>query len=265
VVSTSSYYAWRHNRSYVSVEQLRLHAAAKTLFADSRESLGSRTMSKQLRKQGYDKGRYATRTLMKTLQLTAKNPARHRYMQYDKAGMTAGNQLDRAFNPAAPNQRWTGDITYIRVRRGWTYLAVVMDLFARRVVGWAMSEKPDSTLVIRAVDHAYRIRKPAAPLLFHSDQGCQYTSVNYQSLLQEYGIEPSMSRKGNCWDNAPTERLFRSLKHEWIPKGGYACHDQAQRDVAEYLMGYYNQRRLHSYNGYLTPVEREQQWQRQFA
>lgn len=258
----SSYYDWKKARQarQPDVQRLQLVAEAKAFFKTSRESIGSRRISRHLRSQGYDIGRYAARTLMREHGLVAKAQKKHRYPKPGPISTVADNHLDRQFSPIAPNQCWVGDITYLRVLGGWVYLAVVMDLFARRIVGWAVSESPDTALCKTALLRAIETRQPPPGLLFHSDQGCQYTSLDFQSLLQSHGIVASMSRRGCCWDNAPMERLFRTLKYEWMPEHGYADKISAQLDVSQFLMDYYNQQRLHSFNDYLTPVQRELQW-----
>lgn len=261
-VPKSSYYDWRQARKagQQDVQRLQLVADSKALFKASRGSIGSRRLSRHLRNQGYPVGRYAARTLMREHGLVAKAQRKHRYPKAGPVSAVAGNHLDRQFSPTAPNQCWAGDVTYLRVLGGWVYLAVVMDLFARRIVGWAVSESPDTQLCKTALQRAIETRQPPPGLLFHSDQGCQYTSGEFQQLLRSQSIVASMSRRGCCWDNAPMERLFRSLKYEWMPSDGYVDKISAQLDVSQFLMGYYNQQRLHSFNEYLTPVQRELQW-----
>jgi putative transposase len=170
----------------------------------------------------------------------------------------AANLLKQDFTAPAPNQRWASDITFISTHQGWLYLAVVMDLYSRRIVGWSMSNSPDATLVINALEHAYQQRGQPKGLLFHSDQGSQYTSLRFRQRLWRYRIKQSMSRRGNCWDNAPMERVFRSLKTEWVPITGYASLEQARLDISSYLMGYYNHQRPHSFNQGLAPAIAEE-------
>jgi len=165
--------------------------------------------------------------------------------------------LDRAFNPAQANRVWASDITYVWTQEGWLYLAIVIDLCSRRIVGWCIDKRMTTSLVIRALMMAVALRKPPAGLLHHSDRGSQYASKKYQTLLTQYGMQCSMSRKGNCWDNAPVERFFRSLKEEWIGDRLYGSRDAAIRDLREYLMVYYNTKRLHSTLDYKTPVQFE--------
>ena len=156
--------------------------------------------------------------------------------------------------PAAPNITWAGDITYLPTRKGWLYLAIVVDLYARRIVGWSFSATPDTALALGALKQAVQARKPASGLLFHSDQGCQYTSIAFVERLKQLGITQSMSRRGNCWDNAVVERIFRTLKHEWMQSTPYHDHAQAQADLLPFLSSWYNHRRLHSAIGMRPPA-----------
>lgn len=198
---------------------------------------------------------------MQACQLVSKQPGPRKFRLVQTEAEVVPNQLSRAFQPTAPNRVWCGDITYLRVTGQWAYLAVVLDLYARRVVGWQISVNPDTTLVLQALSRAVETRRPEKGVLFHSDQGVQYRSQGYQQYLKRNQISPSMSRKGNCWDNAPMERLFRSLKTEWMPRQGYRSVQETIQDVGEYLMGYYNRERVHSYNNYVTPEMQESRWQ----
>lgn len=227
------------------------------LHAQSRQAAGARTVAAALRREGVNVGRFLAGRLMREAGLVSSQRRRHRYPCATASGTLPANTLDRQFDVTAPNQAWCGDVTYIWAGNRWVYLAAVMDLYARRIVGWAMSNHPDSQLTGRALRVAYEARGRPQSLLFHSDQGSHYSSTAFRDLLGQYRIEQSMSRRGNCWDNAPMERFFRSLKSEWIPAGGYATAAKAQADVLRYLTDYYNYQRPHSYNGYQTPVERE--------
>ncbi len=202
-------------------------------------------------------GRYKAGNIMKELGLTSKQPGKHSYKKVNTEHVDIPNLLDRQFAVTAPNQYWCGDITFIWAGSKWIYLAVVIDLFSRRVIGWAISESPDTNLVITALRMAYETRGRPKGVTFHSDQGCQYTSKKYRQRLWRYRITQSLSRKGNCWDNAPMERVFRSFKSEWYPAAGYPSIAHARKEVSDYLMRYYNSERPHSYNGYLTPAESE--------
>ncbi len=178
-----------------------------------------------------------------------------------KASMIAPNVLNRQFNPPQANANWTGDITYIRTRQGWLYLAIVLDLYSRRVVSWAFSSQPNSELSSRALEVAVQHRRPAQPLLFHSDQGVQYSSGAFQQSLRNNNIIASMSRRGNCLDNAVTERFFRSLKSERVNYRQYKTRDEAMKDIADYIEPFYNQKRRHSTLGNLSPAEYGQKYQ----
>ena len=169
----------------------------------------------------------------------------------------AENILHRQFSPPAANQTWGTDITYLWTQEGWVYLAVVIDLYSRRVVGWAMDRRIKQTLVIRALMMAINLRNPPPGLIHHSDRGSQHAGHVYQKLLKQHGMIPSMSRKGNCWDNAPVERFFSSLKREWTGDRLHKTRQAAIADVREYVVVYYNSKRLHSALGYKTPMDYE--------
>ena len=227
----------------------------KALFAASRDSLGSRTMMKNLRQEGFEIGRDKTRRLMKKLQLKVKQKRKFKVTTDSKHNFpVAENVLNREFSPSAPNQAWGTDITYLWTQQGWIYLAVVIDLYSRRVVGWSIDRRMKKALVIRALMMAINLRKPPPGLIHHSDRGSQYASHAYQKLLRQHGLICSMSRKGNCWDNAPVERFFSSLKREWTGDRWYQTRQEAIADVREYVAVYYNSKRLHSTLGYTTPL-----------
>lgn len=236
-----------------------LRAQATRIHRLSRGSAGSRTIAKKMQEEGTRIGRYKARSLMKEANLVSKQPGPPAYRPAQEERPDIPNHLHRAFEVPAPNRVWCGDITYIWVGSMWVYLAVVLDLYARRVVGWSLSDRPDTDLVLRALNQAYEQRGRPSGLLFHSDQGCQYASTRYQQQLWRYKIRQSMSRRGNCWDNAPMERVFRSLKTEWVPAQGYPDRKTAQKDIGEYLMAYYNGYRPHSYNDGLSPVVAEEE------
>jgi putative transposase len=255
-VPRSSYYAFAGRRSKRATSPVLL-GAMRQIHRESRRSYGSRRMARALQQQGHAIGRYRARTLMREAQLVVARRRTHRYRKAEGEALVAPNLLDRRFKAPAINQVWAGDITYVRTRQGWSYLAVVMDLYSRRIVGWALALLPDTVLVVRALQKAREQRNPQPGLMFHSDQGCQYTSAHFVNELRTRGIIQSMSRKGNCWDNAPVERFFRSLKSEWISDQGYADHAHAERDIGAYIDGFYNYRRIHSAAGGLPPARRE--------
>ena len=258
-VQRSAYYGWREQPGKViPVQELAMRRRMKELFMASRSSLGSRTMMKNLRQEGFEIGREWTRRLMQRLNLQVKQKRKYQVTTDSKHQLpVAQNVLNREFSPSAPNQAWGTDITYLWTQQGWIYLAVVIDLYSRRVVGWCMDRRMQKALVIRALLMAVNLRKPPAGLIHHSDRGSQYASHAYQKLLQQNGMICSMSRKGNCWDNAPVERFFSSLKREWTGHRLYRTRLEAMADVREHVAVYYNSRRLHSTLGYTTPMDYE--------
>lgn len=241
-----------------SSKRLQLKVMISSIFKQSRNSLGSRGMKYALQNQGIKVGRYLVRKLMRNLGLISKQRRKHRYQSYTVDDTGTVNVLNRQFSPAKPNRVWTSDITYIWTGKSWAYLAVVLDLYARRVIGWSISDQASQQLVTKALDDAWQCRGKPSGVIFHTDQGSQYKSHMFRHRLQQYAMVQSMSRKGNCWDNAPTERLFRSLKTEWIPKLGYHSIQEARLDVGLYLMEYYNRIRPHQFNQGFSPYEAEQ-------
>lgn len=202
---------------------------------------------------GMPLSRYRAGRRMKVLGLVSSQQPSHRYKKADQPHVAIPNQLDREFDVQGPNQVWTGDITYIWTGRRWAYFAVVLDLYARLPVGWAFSLSADSALTCKALTMAYESRGNPQGVLFHSDQGCQYTSLQYRQQLWRYRIKQSMSRRGNCWDNSPVERFFRSLKSEWVPETGYRSFEEARDSITDYLLGYYSRIRPHANNDGLPP------------
>ena len=253
-IKRSSYYARRQSNAVIDTERLILRAAVSEKYNLSRGSAGSRSIVSMLASDGIHIGRFKVRRLMKEANLTSKQPSSHKYKVALDERLGIPNILERNFDVDSRNTVWYGDITYIWAGSRWVYLAVIIDLYARRVVGWSISNKPDSSLVVNALEHAYQHRGEPEGLMFHSDQGSQYTSLRFRQRLWRYQIKQSMSRRGNCWDNAPMERVFRSLKTEWVPAMGYASLKQAESDIGGYLMGYYNYQRPHSFNQGLAPA-----------
>lgn len=224
-IRRSGYYAWRKRPRRQS--DVHLQHQARQVHQRSRRAMGSRTMA-----QALGVSRWRARRLMQMCQLVSKQPGKPKYRLARHEARVAPNQLNRAFAPTAPNRVWSGDITYVRMAGQWTYLAVVLDLYARRIVGWSLSTTPDTALVTQALRRAVETRRPQPGLLFHSDQGVPYRSEGYRQQLAQQQIRQSMSRKGNCWDNAPMERIFRSLKTEWIPRNGYSTIQEGQHESA---------------------------------
>ncbi|MEI0986843.1 IS3 family transposase [Pseudomonas aeruginosa] len=257
-VARSCYYVHRLRRRRVDARRVALRSQVNQLFSQSRGSAGSRSILGILREEGVTIGRYRVRRLMRELGLVSKQPGSHAYKQATVERPDIPNRLNREFAVQRPNQVWCGDITYIWAQGRWHYLAAVLDLHTWRVIGWAFSAKPDAELVIKALDMAYEQRGQPQQVLFHSDQGAQYASRLFRQRLWRYRMQQSMSRRGNCWDNSPMERLFRSLKSEWIPSTGYLTAQEAQRDISHYLMHRYNWIRPHQFNDGLPPAVAEE-------
>ena len=235
-----------------------MRAKVREAFRRSRNAAGSRMIRERLREEGIEIGRYKVRSLMREAGLVSRQPGRHTYRHAPVERLDIPNRLSREFAVSQPNQVWCGDITYIWAEGRWQYLAVVIDLCARRVVGWAMASTAHAELTTRALDMAHEHRGRPNGVLFHSDQGSQYASWAFRQRLRRYRMVQSMSRRGNCWDNAPTERLLRSLKSEWVPALGYASAREAQGDIGYYLMHHYNHWRPHQFNSGLPPAKAEE-------
>lgn len=259
-VSRSGYYASR-SRQTQPVKVCPVAVSLKALFMASGCTYGSRRLRAALKAQGLNQGRYRVRCLMKQHQL--RPTWRRKFVHTTDSNHDlpiAANILNRQFNPEAVNLAWAADITYIRTRSGWLYLAAVMDLYSRKIVGWSMAPNMPAELVCSALQMAITQRQPAPGLIVHSDRGSQYASAAHQAVLDRHGLVLSMSRKGNCWDNAVMERFFLNLKMERVWQRDYANHAEAMADIADYIVGFYNNVRLHSSLGYRPPTayEREQ-------
>lgn len=252
-VSRSGYYGCRQ-RAKLAPKACLVSTQLKAEFAASGKVYGSRRLSAVLCAQGLRTGRHRVRRLMREHGLCAL--WRRKFVHTTDSGHAlpvSANVLARRFNPSGPNQAWVSDITYIRTRSGWLYLAVVLDLYARKVVGWAMAPTMHAELVCAALQLAIAQRQPTPGLIVHSDRGSQYASALHQALLARHSLVGSMSRKGNCWDNAVMERFFLSLKMERVWQRDYANHAEAKADIADYIVGFYNPIRLHSTLGYQSP------------
>lgn len=259
-VPLSSYYDWqqRANKKPCPVREAKL-AAIREIDTVTDSSYGARRIAQELTHRGLPAGRYHARTLMAEAGVEALVPKPPRYPKVGGAeSLIAPNLLNREFDVQQPGTTYAGDITYIWTTKGWLYLAMVMDLYSRKIVGWAYSDHPNTDLVVRALRLALGQRKTEGELMFHSDQGCQYSSHRFVEYLAENQITQSMSRRGNCWDNAPVERFFRSLKTERIRKKAYTSHSLAIQDISHYIAGFYNSQRRHSANDGLSPLEFEQ-------
>lgn len=263
-VSRSGFYQHmqHHDHGSESPEQTALKARVAAIFKQHRSKYGSRRIMKQLQNdEGHQIGRYKVRRIMRQLGLKTKAAKRYRVTTDSRHSFpVAPNVLNRQFEVEKPNQVWTADISYVWTFQGWLYLAVVMDLFSRQIVGWAIDKRMKKQLTLDALAMAYWRRKPDAGLVHHSDRGSQYACNAYRRRLADYGIVASMSRKGNCWDNAPMERFFRSLKSERLSDYRFATRQAARIEIIDYIC-YYNAIRLHSAIGYQSPMAYEkEQW-----
>jgi transposase InsO family protein len=262
-VSRSGYYQWlqRHEnpapRDLANEELLR---EIRQMHRGNKRSYGSPRVTHFLRKQGHSCGRHRVARLMRLHQIRAqaKRPFRPRTTDSRRAERIAPNLLPERGPAVRPNQIWAADITYIRTLQGWLYLAAVLDLCTREVVGWSLQPHMESSLVKEALSKAVFRRRPAAGLLHHSDRGVQYTSSAYQALLTKNGFTASMSRKGNCYDNAAVEAFWSTLKSELVHQTVFAGEQEARRAIFEYIEVFYNRERLHSALGYQSPVDFEQ-------
>ena len=267
VVSRSGFHEW-HERvpSAKALEDERLTARIRSFHLLSGRRYGSPRICRDLREAGERVGENRVARLMRRAEIEALRRWKRRPVDEGVRPecAIAGNVLDRDFEATAPNQKWVADFTYIDTAEGWLYLAVVLDLFSRRIVGWSMKPEMTAQLVMDALIMAlWRRGKPEA-LLHHSDQGSQYASEDFQRLLAHHGIACSMSRKGDCWDNAAMESFFASLKKEHVyTKPRYLSRDQARADLFEYIEGFYNPQRRHSKLGQLSPAEFEQRFSTQ--
>ena len=256
-VSSSGYYAWRGRpESRRSREDRELKAVIRSIFEESRQTYGSPRILDELRDQGIRCGRKRVVRLMKEDQMVPKKARRFRRTTVAAPDHTkAPNVLGREFKVDAPDTVWVGDITYLWTPEGWLYLAVLLDLFSRRVVGWAVSSRLGQELAVAALERALFERGGHEGLLHHSDRGCQYTSTDYQQKLKDNGLSVSMSRKGDCWDNAVAESFFATLK---VELGDSFSSRQAAHDALfDYIEVFYNRQRRHTTNGGICPVEAE--------
>lgn len=258
-VSSAGYYAWRTRpESTRAVANRDLLTAIRLLHYDSRRTYGSPRIWRALRAQGHRVGEHRVARLMCQDGIRAKTMTKWRATtQSQHEFPVAANTLDRAFTVEAPNRVWAGDLTYVWTVEGWLYLAVLLDLYSRRVVGWAMGSRLTGELAEQALTMAVMNRMPRAGLVHHSDRGSQYAATSYQRRLAEYGLIPSMSRKGNCWDNACVESFFGTLKRELVYHRRYTTRNEAMQEIFEYMEVFYNRQRRHSTLGYRSPVEYE--------
>jgi putative transposase len=258
-VSRSGYYAWlQRTPSARFSRRTVLRAAIRRVHADSHEVYGSPRVCAALNQGGVACCVNTVARIMREDGLAAKVKRRFRVTTDSGHDLpVAANHLDRCFRRSRPNEAWVSDITFIGTDEGWLYLAVEMDLYSRKIVGWAMSDRLDTALVAEALAMALQRRGPAAGLIHHSDRGCQYASGAFRALLAEHGLVCSMSRKANAYDNAPAESFFSSCKRERVDQTRYATRSQARTDVFEYIEVFYNRQRLHSTLGYFSPADFE--------
>ena len=270
-ISKSGYYRWLKAEPGVRTQRsLRIRASVKQVYEESNQIYGSYKIADQLGKDDRLEAacRNTVATAMREMGLKSRVSKKFTPIttESDPSKVPAPNILDQIFTADAPNQKWATDITYLPTESGWVYLAVVLDLFSRKVVGWSISESLATPLVSTTLRNAIEARKPdTKSLLHHSDRGSQYTSDDYQKTLRTLNITCSMSRTGCCYDNAVMERFFWSLKHEWTKFEHFADINQARRSVFQYIETFYNSKRIHQTLGYKTPDEFEEQHQTKLA
>jgi transposase InsO family protein len=261
-VSTSGYYDWHRRRDCPGPRALENQTLAREIdriHAQSRHTYGSPRVMQELRKKGRRHGRHRIARLMKQNSLCGRQKGRHRVHTTDSNHdlPIAPNRLAQAPKATAPNQIWVADITYIETLEGWLYLAAVLDLYSRKIVGWAMSDHIDTTLVLKALGMALLHRTPPANLLFHSDRGVQYASGDFRQAIRQAGLVASMSRKGNCYDNAFMESFWSTLKLELVYRRRFQARAQARAEIFDYIETFYNRQRTHSALDYYSPVDFE--------
>jgi putative transposase len=261
-VSTSGLGTWkRGGQARTRLPDAALLTLIRAIHAESKGAYGWPRVWKELQARGIPAGKERVRVMMQAHGIRGRHKRRYKATTDSKHDLpVAPNRLDRQFETTAPDQVWTTDITYIPTQEGWLYLAVVMDLYSRMIVGWAMDARMTRTLVISALRMAWFKRKPKPGLMHHSDRGSQYCSHDYQALLVEYKMVASMSRKGNCWDNAPMESFFNSLKNERVFHQHYATRALARQDLFDYIEVFYNRRRRHSALSYQSPAAHYVAW-----
>ena len=262
-VSISGYRAWkdggRPQRKRLTDPQLL--ALIRAIHAELKGAYGSPRMVRELRGRGFPASKDRVERLMRENGIRARHKRRYKATTDSKHSLpVAPNVLEREFAPPAPNRVWAADLTYVWTEQGWLYLAVVLDLFNREVVGWSIKPRMTADIVVDALAMAWFRRRPAPGLIHHSDRGSQYASAVFRDKLAEFGMIGSMSRKGNCWDNAPTESFFNSLKNERVHGARYPTHDAARVDLFDYIEVFYNRSRRHSTLGYQSPIQYLQHW-----
>ena len=261
-VSPSGYYDWQKRRlcpGLRAIEDQKLAQQIQQIHIHSRQTYGSPRVEKELRKNGRCHGRNRIARLMKEKSLCGREQRRYRVQTTDSNHdePIAPNRLAQAPKASAPNQLWVADVTYIKTGQSWLFLAAIMDLYSRKIVGWAMSERNDTVLVLKALSMALLHRRPPQNLLFHSDRGVQYASADYRKALSQAGLIASMSRRGNCYDNAAMESFWSTLKLELVYRRYFENHAQARSQIFDYIESFYNRQRSHSALNYHSPVDFE--------
>jgi transposase InsO family protein len=257
-VTRSGYYAWQKRPiSATAQKRAELTRQVEKVYIENRRVYGAPRIHEELQASGHSCNRKTVAKVMKQAGIRSIMTKKFRVATTDSnhPHPVADNIVNRHFNPQGPNQVWTADITYIPTQEGWLYLAAVEDLYSRKIVGWSMSASMESRLVVDALQMAIQRELPGDGLVAHSDRGVQYASEHYQRVLNQNQITCSMSRKGNCWDNAPMESFFSTLKRELVHHEDYHTHNQARQSLFEYIEVFYNRSRLHSALGYLSPVQ----------
>ena len=259
-VDRSSYYHWIKAGCIVKKEDTQLNKLIEAIFIQGRRNYGTRRIQDKLKElYGLTLSRKRISGIMKDLNLKVKMKRRYKNTTDSNHNLPiAPNLLNRDFYASAPDMKYVGDITYISTGEGWLYLATVIDLYSRKIVGWSMDDTMKVSLVNDALNMAIKHRNPAKGLLWHTDRGSQYASYSHKDLLQEYGIIQSMSRKGNCWDNAVAESFFKTLKSDLVYQTYFYTKNQAKREIFEYIEFHYNRVRSHSYLGNLSPSRFEE-------
>jgi len=260
-VHPSGYYTWKAKPDSPRVKSdRRLLGLIKQFWLESGGVYGYRKITDDLRDEGEMCGKHRVYRLMRTEGLRSQTGYRRRQGRYGKPAVVAPNRLEQQFDVQAPNQVWVTDITYIRTHEGWLYLAVVIDLFSRQVVGWSMQSRMETDLALNALLMAVWRRRPKSAVIVHSDQGSQFSSHEWQSFLKAHNLIASMSRRGNCYDNAVAESFFQLLKRERIRRKVYIDREAARRDIFDYIELFYNTKRRHGHAGGVTPIEFETQY-----
>jgi len=262
-VSVSGYRAWKRGGSpqRKRLTDTQMLTVIRAIHREIKGAYGSPRMLRELRSRGFPAGKERVERLMRENRIRGRHKRRYKATTDSKHALpVAPNVLNRNFTPTAPNQAWSADLTYVWTDEGWLYLAVVLDLFNREIVGWSIKSRMTADSVVDALTMAWFRKKPAPGLIHHSDRGSQYASEAFQRVLKRYGMVCSMSRKANCWDNSPAESFFNSLKNERVHGTRYTTRDEAIADLFDYIEAFYNRSRRHSTLGYRSPIQFLQDW-----